>query len=220
MKKKIIIFSIVAIIGLVCGFKLLASDKQSVKALPVEEEQKTEKKTTKTDTKVKVDIKGAINNPGVYEMDNTLRVIDAINIAGGLREDADTTYLNLSLKLTDEMVIIVYTKAEIADQEQKATVVKYIEKECNCPSIQNDACLYNKNTTTNPDSSNTVNGKININTADVAELQNLNGIGESKAKAIIEYREQNGNFKSIDDLKNVSGIGDTVYNKIKDNITV
>ena len=201
MKKKIIIFSIVAIIGLVCGFKLLASDKQSVKALPVEEEQKTEKKTTKTDTKVKVDIKGAINNPGVYEMDNT-------------------SVLNLSKKLTDEMVIIVYTKAEIADQEQKATVVKYIEKECNCPSIQNDACLYNKNTTTNPDSSNTVNGKININTADVAELQNLNGIGESKAKAIIEYREQNGNFKSIDDLKNVSGIGDTVYNKIKDNITV
>ena len=144
-------------------------------------------------------------------------MIDVINVAGGLTNDADTSVINLAKKITDEMVIIIYTKEEVKKSNIVDTVIKIVEKECVCPNIQNDGCLNNEinDTITNNDDVKLVN----INTATIEELKTINGIGDSKAKNIIEYRNENGNFKSIDDLKNVDGIGDTLYETIKIYIT-
>ena len=178
------------------------------------------------ENKVKVDVKGYVNNPGVYELDANSRVIDAIDLAGGLRDDASTEYINLGKKIKDEMIIIVYSNKEIEKFKKTDKQIIYIERECNCPDNINDACIKNsdvinisneekKDSTSN---ANTISGKISINNATLEELMSLTGIGESKAKAIIEYRETNGSFSSLEDIMNVSGIGDTVYSKIKDNI--
>ena len=195
-----------------------------------ETEVKTEKNNTITkkenndtkekevkETKVLVDVKGEVNTPGVYELTTHNTVIDAINKAGGLTKISDTSNINLSKKLEDEMVIIVYSKAEIKKMEQEQEIV--------CPPC-NNACITEEDEKaklddeSQTDTNKTPSGKININQADEAALQTLDGIGEAKAKAIIEYRSKNGNFKTIEDIKNVSGIGDSVYEKIKDNITV
>lgn len=167
--------------------------------------------------KYNIDIKGAVNNPGVYQLDSNLTVNDVINIAGGLTKDADTSIINLAKKITDEMVIIVYTKEEVKNSNIVDTVIKTVEKECVCPNIQNDGCLNNEitDTITNKSESNL----ININTATIEELQTISGIGETKAKKIIEYRNTVGKFKSIEDIKNVEGIGDTLYETIKIYIT-
>jgi competence protein ComEA len=173
---------------------------------------------------IKVDIKGAVNNPGVYELEENSRVNDAIAISGGLSANADTSIINLSKVLTDQMVIIIYTKKEVQEMK-KATTTVSVEKECVCPILENDACIENTNNDTKTDT-NTKNNelsttsKISLNTSTLEELTSLSGIGESKAKAIIEYREKNSGFKSIEEIKNVSGIGESVYEKIKDNITI
>ena len=162
-----------------------------------------------------VDIKGAVNNPGVYKVETGARVNDVVNMAGGLTENADTSLINLSKLVSDEMVIIIYTIEEVNNSNLVNTVIKVVEKECECPNIENDGCINDKltDTITNGD------GKVNINTASVEELSKLDGIGQSKAEAIVKYREENGKFNAIEDITKVSGIGNNVYEKIKDNIT-
>lgn len=167
------------------------------------------------DDLVYVDIKGAVKKPGVYEINSDKKIIDVITMAGGLMENANTDNINLSKKVTDEMVIIIYTKEEVKNSNIVDTVIKVIDKECVCPNIQNDGCI---NTEIN-DSITNVNKTININTATLEELMSINGLGEAKAKAIIKYREENGYFKIIDDLLNVSGIGEALFEKIKEYIT-
>ena len=115
------------------------------------------------------------------------------------------------------MVIIIYTKEEVKNSNLVNTVIKVVEKECVCPNIENDGCL-------NTEIKDTIGNKeenelININTATKEELQTINGIGESKANNIIKYRETKGNFSSIEDIKNVEGIGDSLYEAIKTYIT-
>lgn len=158
----------------------------------------------------KVDIKGQVINPGVYEIPKDSRVIDVINLAGGLKKDANTDFLNLSKKVEDGSVIWIYTKKEIEELKKTKTVIEYVEKECNCPDVSNSACI---------DKQESSNTKININTASLEELMKLTGIGESKAKVIIEYRTQKP-FEKIEDIMNVSGIGESAYEKIKNSITV
>ncbi|MBR3490620.1 MAG: helix-hairpin-helix domain-containing protein [Bacilli bacterium] len=164
-----------------------------------------------------VDIKGSINNPGVYEVDCSKRVIDVINMAGGLTEDADTTILNLSKKVKDEMYIIVYSNSQIKEYKEKLLpskeIIKKVEEKIICPDNSNDAC--EKSSISKEETK--IEGKININTASKEELINLPSIGESKADKIIEYRKTNI-FNTIDDIKNVSGIGESIFNKIKDYI--
>lgn len=167
------------------------------------------------DDLVYVDIKGAVKKPGVYKINSDKKIIDVITIAGGLMENANTDNINLSKKVTDEMVIIIYTNEEVKNSNIVDTVIKVIDKECVCPNIQNDGCI---NTEIN-DSITNVNKTININTATLEELMSINGLGEAKAKAIIKYREENGYFKIIDDLLNVSGIGEALFEKIKEYIT-
>ncbi len=162
----------------------------------------------------KLNIKGAVVNPGVYSFNEGERVIDAINKSGGLLENADTSVINLSKNLFDEMVIVVYTIDEVNEMKGKNILIQYVEKECNCPTLSNDACLSN-DSVKESDSS-----KISINNASVEELTKLSGIGESKAKSIVEYRNEHGLFSSIDEILNVSGIGEALFEKIKDNITI
>ena len=169
--------------------------------------------------KIKVDIKGAIKNPGVYEINSNGRVADAIEISGGLTNDADTSTINLSKNLTDEMVIIIYTKEEVEEMLKGTTSIKYIEKECICPKIENDACIDNV-IDNKPDTNTSNEQKVSLNSATIDELMQLPGIGEVKAKAIIAYREENGGFKSIEELLEVNGIGESTFNKIKDQLSL
>lgn len=195
------------------------------KTIVVKKEIKYENKVEEKDNsnKIKIDLKGAVNSPGVYELEEGMRVIDAINMAGGLLDTADTTILNLSKKLIDEMTIIIYTKEEIKNYQDKNKTTEYVYVEVDsCPDKINQACITPYKSETNK-SDTSVDDKaelISINTATLEELQTLNGIGESKAKAIIQYREENGNFSTIEDIKKVSGIGDSAFEKIKDNITI
>lgn len=173
-----------------------------------------------------IDVKGAVNNPGVYKLNENSIVNDAINIAGGLNKYADTKCINLSKKIIDEMVIYVYTKNEtwqILNKENE----KPKENNIICNEIKNDAYIEeNKNKDTKTEkitessTTETTNTLININNDGIEKLTTLPGIGESKAKTIIEYRKSNGNFKTIEELKNVSGIGDSTFEKIKDLITI
>ena len=159
---------------------------------------------------IKVDIKGAVNNPGVKEVLYDTTVDDVIKMSGGLLEDADTSRINLSKKVQDEDVIIVYKKDEL----EKENYIEIVEKECICPIITNDACL-------NPSFKNIENtsSKISLNTSSKEELMRLNSIGLAKANAIIEYREEHL-FNRIEDIMNVKGIGKALFEKIKDYISV
>lgn len=154
-----------------------------------------------------VDIKGEVNIPGVYELIKGSRVIDVIMEASGLTENANTRYINLSKILSDGDSIIIYSNKEIEDSKKDKT------EECICEEI-NSACI--EENTTNSIS----NDLININTATKEQLMTLTGIGESKANEIIKYREENGNFKSIDEIINVNGISEKIFEKIKSNITI
>jgi len=162
---------------------------------------------------INVDIKGAVKKPGVYKVNDSLVINDVIKLAGGLAKNADTSLINLSKKVTDEMVIIIYTKEEVKNSNIVDTVIKVVEKECICPNIENDGCL-------NTEIKDTIGETklININTAAIEELMTISGIGESKAKAIIEYRNKN-KFEKIEDILNVSGIGNNLYEEIKIYIT-
>ncbi|MBP3766254.1 MAG: helix-hairpin-helix domain-containing protein [Bacilli bacterium] len=169
--------------------------------------------------KIKVDIKGNVANPGVIELDEGSRVIDAIKLAGGLLDNSNTELINLSMKLKDEMTIIIYTNKEINDYKKNLNKkeIVYVELPI-CPDKINDACI-NKDTK-NSSKKDIQNEKVSINTATIDELQKIPGIGASKANDIISYREKNGSFNTIEDIKQVSGIGDALFEKIKDNITI
>ena len=163
---------------------------------------------------LKVDIKGQVVIPGIYSLEDGARVIDVINLAGGLTENANTSVINLSKKVFDEMVIIIYSNDQINNLIETKNMEKYLQNKCieGDGGIKNDACI--------DDDSSTNNGLININTASKEELMTLTGIGEAKANDIISYRESNGGFKTIEELLNVSGIGENIYTQIKENITV
>lgn len=163
-----------------------------------------------------VDLKGAVINPGVYKIEDGYIINDILKEAGGLKEDAYTDNINLSMKLSDEMVIYIYTQNEYNSQN-----IKKESEVCNCDEYKIDKCLSDSSSmiVSNNDT-NSDNTYVNINTASKEELGKLNGIGESKANAIVEYRNKNGNFTNIEDIQNVDGIGKALYEKIKDNIKV
>lgn len=215
-KQIIIVIFILTIIGVSSFFivKNIMSNKKKEKD-EVIVEKSIEKKEVETKELLQVDIKGEVINPGIYELDSESRVIDVINKAGGLTENANTSVINLSKKITDEMVIIIYSNEEVNDfkttkEIEEQVIEKCIQKDDN--SLRNDACIEN-------DKNNMLTGKVNINTASLEELMTLEGIGENKAKSIIEYRETKSKFNTIEDIKNVNGIGDNLFAQIKENIT-
>ena len=127
-------------------------------------------------------------------------------MAGGLLEGADTSNINLAKIVKDEMTIIIYSKEEVMEKYKQEVCI------CDCPYIENDACIAAEEAVEDP--------LININTAGVDVLIKLPGLGESKARSIIEYRDSNGIFKSIDEIMQVPGIGEAIFEKIKNHITV
>ena len=187
-----------------------------------EEKEETNKKDNQKEN-VFVDIKGAIANPGVYELEQNKKVIDVVNLAGGFLENANTQTINLAKKVTNEMVIIIYTNEEIKLAMTEEKTAKVIDNTCVCPVLKNDACI-NKNETkkhtTTSNEQETISEPININTASASDFDKLPGIGASKAESIVQYREKNGPFEKIEDLKEISGIGDALFEKIKDYITI
>lgn len=226
-KIKIFIISliIIVVLSILLVFNYKNNNKVQAKEIEVIKEKKEIKEQTKEKNLLKVDIKGHINNPGVYELEEKSRIIDVINKAGGTKEEADLSIINLSKKIEDEMIIIIYSIDEIKDYKDKLKTMEEInkekQKELVCPDNSNKACINsnktnNKTKTENPEE-NTI---VNINTATKEELMKINGIGEGKAESIVSYREENGNFNTTEDIKNVSGIGDSLYEKIKEYITV
>ncbi len=152
---------------------------------------------------VVVHITGSVKNPGIVKLSEGSRIEDAIQAAGGLTENADISKVNLAYVLDDGIKIKIpsITDDDIGDEE-------IINEESGENIIENDT------------TSSKNNKSININKATETELETLPGIGASLASRIVEYRKQNGNFSSIEDIKNVSGIGDSKYLNIKDFITV
>ncbi|MCC9677677.1 competence protein CelA [Streptococcus agalactiae] len=149
----------------------------------------------KVSNQVTVDVKGAVNHPGVYSLPSQSRVTDAIKRAGGLSNLADSKSVNLAQKLQDETVIYVAQKGE------KITVVE--EEKANNIATQGNS-----------------KGKINLNKADLSSLQTISGVGAKRAQDILDYRDSQGGFKTIDDLKNVSGIGEKTLEKLRQDVTI
>lgn len=148
------------------------------------------------DQKVMVDVKGAVEAPGVYEMEADSRVIDCIEKAGGFLIDAEQKRVNLAQRAEDQMVIYIPMKdEEISDFEQLLP---------DKPVSQ----------------TGTNNGKVDLNKATKEELKSLNGIGDTKAESIILFRETNGFFEKVEDIKNVSGIGEATFEKLREEIQV
>ena len=189
--------------------------KSTISIINKKETNKNQKEEKENEIMYKVDVKGEIISPGIYTLPATSRVIDAIEAAGGLTEQANTTVINLSKKISDEMVIIVYSNEEVANFTKTKEIEAEVQKECQQKdenTLKNDACICEE------EIKNTV--LISLNKATIEELITLPGIGESKAKDIIAYRSDNGLFKSIEEIKNIPGIGDSLFAKIKDYITI
>ena len=179
-----------------------------------------EEEEVDSDIYYQIDIKGEVVNPGIYTVKEGSRVIDVIRLAGDLTEVADTSVLNLSKKVKDEMVIIVYSFDEVLNFTETKEKEKIEQEACiNQNGITNDACIEDSTDDTSS-SSVVISGKISLNTATLDELMMLPGIGEAKAEAIIKYREEVGAFQNIEELKEVSGIGDAIFDQIKESITI
>ncbi len=232
---------ITCIILIAIKFYLTDSKPTNENSLALNNSPLIEKSEEQEETLLNVDIKGAIKTPGVYQVKSGAIINDVIKLAGGFNDNAYQNGINLSKKVSDEMVIYIYTKNEINAAKEKAEAEEKSNEVCVSPSYNICDCVDNtssvietkpnENTSSSKeDAPTTENSKeensapttniVNINTASIDELTTLNGIGKSKAEAIVKYRTENGKFKQITDLLNISGIGETVFAKIKDFITV
>lgn len=200
-------FILIFILLIIINDAIILSDFYSLKNSEVKISENTKlNETVKDDTKdLFVDIKGEVKKEGVYKVTSGMTVNDVIKLAGGLKKSASTKNINLSKRVFDEMVIIVYSKSSLNN---------------NVNNNKNDALIKNEEKALISSSNSSSNlSLVNINTASIDELLTLSGIGNSKAEAIIKYRESN-KFNTIDDIKNISGIGDSLFEKIKDYISV
>lgn len=226
-KIKIIIGTTIAIMLIAIGYYVYA--KENTFTIEQEElkvsqgsteesiEEKTKEETSKElkkeiEEKIIIHISGAVNKEGILELPENSRVADAIESAGGTKENACINEINLAEFLEDGIKIHIPTKEEL---ELFGTVPKSLETEnssasANNQSIESSTSTYRK----------TENTKVNINKATQTEFESLPGIGPSTALKIIQYRNENGKFKAIDNIKEVSGIGENKYNKIKELINV
>lgn len=160
-----------------------------------------------------VHICGAVSAPGVYELPAGSRIIDAVEAGGGFLPEAEEACCNLAEEIVDGCQIYIMTKTEscVDGQTEKKAGIQ--------TSPDSDMQTTDRNVRSNSAPA-LENGLVNLNTADVAALMTLPGIGESRAKAIISYREQHGAFAQIEDIMKISGIKQAAFSKIKDKITV
>ena len=196
MKKQIIIIGLASLIMLTIFY--LNQSTSSIDSVSLDSYVENEREVTEIEeienveeqvNHYIVDVKGQVKFPGVYEVEEHLRVHDVIQLAGGFLEMANETAINLAQKISDEMVIYV----------------PHLDEEIN-------------NTSTDAWSPSQDEKKVSLNQATTGELETLPGIGPSKAAAIIKYREEVGAFQSIDELTNVSGIGEKTLEKLRDSL--
>lgn len=218
---KLIVIAIVVVIGSIISIKNLKDINEGYIVSDIEnknevyEESKTidinnntkntmqiSKVETSLNDKVTIYISGEVKNPGVVELKYDARLADGVDLCGGLTEDANLNGINLAMKIKDEGHYIIPKVGE----ETKDTVT-------------NDNEYRNENNTLNEPESNNDN-KININTADLSELDSLPGFGQVTAQKIIEYRQEHTKFNSIEELMNIKGIGEKKFNNVKDYIYV
>lgn len=223
-KKKVILGILISIIIIgICYYRYLKEmdlftkqeenleiEKNELKDVKEKNEENLNEFYEDTD-KIIVHVSGAVKQEGVVELKNNSRIADAIEKAGGLREDACMEEINLAYILEDGMKIHIPTIEEQKKNNNNQTDNNFygivsngeqMEKEEGKSTIQEQ------------------NSKVNINTATKTELETLPGIGESTALKIINYRNEKGKFKSIEDIKNVSGIGESKFKNIKNLISV
>lgn len=212
----LLIIIVIGILSLIAYFNNDLNNTNEVVSISLSDETTTTEEVVESE--FFVDIKGAVKNPGVYKVNSNNIVNDVIKMAGGTKSNAYTNNINLSQKVFSEMVIYIFTKNEIT-----TTVSNVItDTKCTTNIIKIEPTTSTTTTITNKTElieTTTVNKLININTASKEELMTLTGIGSSKADAIIIYRTDNL-FKVIEDIMNVSGIGESAFDKIKDFITV
>lgn len=174
-----------------CGQKSYFQASDSTEVSQEKSEEELPASEASTEQNIFVQVSGAVVSPGVYELPEDSRVYAAIEAAGGLLQTADDSDINQAAILEDGQKIYVYSAEEMAKLQEAAIA----EESAN-------------------------DGLVNINTADVQLLTTLPGIGENKAKQIVAYRDSNGAFSSIEDIKNVSGIGDGIFNQINSLIKI
>ncbi|XUD21287.1 competence protein ComEA [Enterococcus sp. AZ120] len=192
----------VILITLLVGIYLMVNKEPQVDTTMWEEtslttttEVATDATKERAETMIYVDIKGAVKVPGIYQLKNQQRIWDALALAGGMSEEADTAQVNYAQKVKDQMIIYVPKKGESVAQSLETL-------QESAPAQQNQE------------------EKINLNTATEAELQTISGIGAKKAQEIIRFRDEQGPFKTVEELKNVPGIGEKTVDRLKDMLTV
>ena len=191
----------VILITLLVGIYLMVNKEPQVDTTMWEEtslnttaEVATDATKERAETMIYVDIKGAVKVPGIYQLKNQQRIWDALALAGGVSEEADTAQVNYAQKVKDQMIIYVPKKGEAVAQSLETL-------QESAPAQQNQE------------------EKINLNTATEAELQTISGIGAKKAQEIIRFRDEQGPFKTVEELKNVPGIGEKTVERLKDMLT-
>ena len=202
-QRKVIIITVVVIIGFI--FLKLYNNSESFNSEELYTSEKniiSEKNTEEEEDIIVIHITGEVKKPGVVKIKQGSRIEDVISAAGGLTENGDITNVNLAYVVEDGMKIRIPSDNEGNGSED------YITEDSGKGIIMSEE---------GSDSSSSI---VNINTANETELEQLPGIGPSISRKIVEYRNKNGKYKSIEDIKNVTGIGDSKYEKIKDFIKV
>lgn len=233
-KQKKILIIVITIITIGVGYYAYTSfgkndftiESSNLEINGVNEEEKSkvengvdseEKEDENSENKIIVHISGEVKNQGVVELEENSRVNDAIEKAGGVTENAYMKDINLAYKLEDGMKIYIPSREEVENSKNNGTSVN------GGVSSSNEYYSYGENTngSSNVNSKkDESNKKVNINTANKEELDTLPGIGEATAGKIIDYRNKNGKFKTKEEIKEVSGIGDSKYEQIKDLIEI
>ena len=198
---------VVLICLLLCGCGASDTDAYLITTqesqIPIESEAlepDTEENADGKEAPLLVYVCGEVVNPGVYELPGGARVCDAVEAAGGFTKNASQDYWNLAEALTDGQMISFPTREEAAERKKHDTD----------PDSSGDFSS----------SGRTADSKVNINTADVSQLQQLSGIGQTRAEAIVAYRDEHGAFSKVEDIMKVSGIKNALFEKMRDDITV
>lgn len=218
----ILIVSILSICYYIYGKGGTFAVDEDLEVLETAEVDENSEELNKKET-IKVHISGAVNNEGLIELEKDSRIANAIEKAGGLKDEACMDEINLAFVLEDGIKIKIPTKEEVEKQNKEALESsnsdagqKYIVSETGNNQIKNNV----SNSIVTGEKVSNRNLKVNINTANQSELETLPGIGAVTALKVIDYRNEKGKFKSIEDIKGVSGIGEAKFDKIKELIEI
>lgn len=212
INNKKIILTVIIIVSIIIIYKIFTKEDSYIENIKennnieINQENSISTKEESKSQKIIIHITGQVKNEGIYELEENSRIADCIEKAGGLTNEANIKEINLAYILEDGMKIYIPKINE--DYKNVDNTDAYVSKE------NSDIDNSDKNINTSKSTSKTT--KININTASQTELETLPGIGTSTALKIINYRKENGKFNNIEDIKKVSGIGDSKFSKIKD----